>query len=181
MAKSKKATYVSKYNRLRIVLEPSYDKEVNGRYTRVEGHSIRFEGGLYETDDPDLIEELENRSEFKRQVFIRVDGDPTGEKDSLREDLETREARIAEREKELGIAEKQIDRDTEDAGNVGEEETSEEEAFSDTPEDDGLDGLLKADYIGIAEVNDVDLSDASNNEERKEALREAGVSTVLRS
>jgi|AntRauTorckE6833_2_1112554.scaffolds.fasta_scaffold02384_10 hypothetical protein len=174
MAK-KKATYVSKYNQLRIVLESAYEKEVNGRFQTVPGRSVHFDGGVFETDDEELQEELEARSEFERDIFIRVDKDPTKEREDLMEDLEAREARIKAKEEELGIKEKQIDRDTSDAGDEGGEEDTDEEAFSDTPEDDGLDGLLMADYIQLAEDNDVDLSDASNNEERIDALREAGV------
>lgn len=45
----------------------------------------------------------------------------------------------------------------------------------DVDQGDGLDGLKKPELVALAEANDVDLSGASKNSDRIEALREAGV------
>jgi hypothetical protein len=44
--------------------------------------------------------------------------------------------------------------------------------------DDGLDGLLKADLLRLGETNDVDLSEATTNDQRVAALRAAGVTAT---
>ncbi len=69
--KVKKAKYISQYAELKLINKSSYTKEVEGKVVVVEGSSIQFHNGLFETSDPREIEFLENNPNLG-SVFIRV-------------------------------------------------------------------------------------------------------------
>jgi len=108
-----KAKYISKYRSLKLVVKPSYTKEVEGRIVVVPGKSIRFVQGVYETDDPDEIKFLDNHPNLGT-IFIKVT-----EKDLQKDlqkaiekqfkDLETKEAELKAKEEELVKKEKALE------------------------------------------------------------------------
>lgn len=69
--KIKKARYISKYAELKLIDKSSYTKEIEGRVVVVEGSSIQFHEGLFETTDQREIEFLENDPNFG-SVFVRI-------------------------------------------------------------------------------------------------------------
>lgn len=69
--KSKKARYISKFRFLKLINKSSYSKEVNGRVVVVEGSSIQFNEGLFETSDSVEIKFLDNHPNFG-DVFLKI-------------------------------------------------------------------------------------------------------------
>lgn len=123
MAKDTIVRFVSpKYRSLKLVMKPGYSKEVGGRILAVNGTSVRFKDGLYETENEAEIEFLrghENnvanaqRSQ-KSPIFEEVDVKDLDEKLKEQESLEEREARLAEREAAVEEKEAKLGRKTGD-------------------------------------------------------------------
>ena len=101
-------TYISKYLKLRLVMKPSYTKDVDGRVVVTQGTSIQFNDGAYTTTDKKEIEFLENHKNFG-SVFVEVDKkDIEKAKDARFKDLETKEAELKAKEEELSRKEKAL-------------------------------------------------------------------------
>ena len=139
------AKYISRRRELRIVLKPSYNKELDGRVVTIQGTSVRFSDGIYETEDQEIIEALEKHPNFgagPNGEFIRVPdnvGDMVGERAERFKDLETREKELADKEASLKEREAKI-------------QGSEEGAKAGKPEaGDGLDELKRDQLVKIAE------------------------------
>jgi hypothetical protein len=138
------AKYISRRRELRIVLKPSYNKEVDGRVVTTPGLSARFSDGVYETEDQEIIAALEahpNFGEGPNGEFIKVPdnvGDLVGERAERFKDLETKEKELAAKEKELKEREHRI-------------QGNEEGAKTGKPESDGLEDLKRDQLVVIAE------------------------------
>ena len=137
--------YISRRRELKIILKPSYNKEVEGKVVTTPGLSVRFADGVYETTDEDIIKALEahpNFGEGPNGEFIKVPdnvGDLVGERAERFKDLETREKELAERERILAEKEGKI-------------QGNEEGAKTGKPEEgDGLEGLKRDQIVEIAE------------------------------
>lgn len=136
----KTARYVSRYAQLRLVLKPAYTSELHGRVVTHPGEDVRFEGGVYETKDPSIIEQLESRNEFG-SIFIRVpdDTDSAVHKTEWLKDLETRKKELEDKEAELAKREAKLK----------EAETGRTVSNKKEDEDD-LDGLKREELVKIA-------------------------------
>jgi hypothetical protein len=104
---AKEAVYISRYYELKLVMTPSYLKEVGGKVLIVRGTSIQFHDGVYKTIKSDEIEFLDNHPNFG-SVFRKVEtADLKGGKtvDQIYQDkfqtLEQREKELAAREAAL--------------------------------------------------------------------------------
>lgn len=75
----KTETYVSKYFALKLVMDSSYFKEVNGKVLPVKGRYIQFEQGAYTTEDADEIKFLDAHPN-NGSIFIKVDKDAVSER-----------------------------------------------------------------------------------------------------
>lgn len=139
----KPVTFASWYRQLRLVRKASYTKEVDGRVVHVPGDDIRFVDGLLVTNDPAVIEYIENRPEFKEGKIFKVR--MPGDREKRMKSLEEREAEIAKREAALAAKEAK--------SNAGAEEGS--SVSSGSPETDGLETLKKADLLAICEKEGV--------------------------
>lgn len=96
------ARYISQFTELKLVIKPSYTKEVEGRIVVVKGRAIQFHDGVYQTSDPEEIEFLENHPNFGN-VFYRIKPEEDAQKarEERFKDLEAREKALAEKEREL--------------------------------------------------------------------------------
>jgi len=162
--KQKKVQYISKYLRLRIVLQPAYNTEVGGRVTTAPGKSVRFEDGFYETDDKGIIESLESRSDFGK-VFIRVPeaSNAKAELEDWQKDLEQREAEIKAREDAIAKGEVQVQPDEQGAA----------EGDATGPETDDLDELDRTALIKLAKKEKVAIAQRDNKDVLKGKIRAA--------
>ena len=95
-------TYIAKYAQLRLVRKSAYSKEVDGKVFRVPGESIRFEGGVFTTSDPEEIKFLDSHPNYgPSQYFIKVEKDVVSERAEYVKSLEQRVAELeAEKAKE---------------------------------------------------------------------------------
>jgi hypothetical protein len=105
----KQTTYVSRYFELKLVMDSSYFKEVNGKVLPVKGRSIRFTQGAYTTDDAEEIKFLDEHPNFG-SIFIKVDKDAVEELADYVQTLEERnaelEAQLAEKNAPAKVAKK---------------------------------------------------------------------------
>lgn len=111
------ARYISRYLALRIVVKPAYTKEVDGRIVTVQGKDIRFQEGVFETTDQELIDFLEADKSFGT-TYIRVPddvADVTKDRGEWMKDLETKERELAEREAALKARETKVNSSEEGA------------------------------------------------------------------
>lgn len=164
----KAAKFLSKYLALKIVVRPTRSKEMDGQIISVDGESIRFVDGVYETSDPKEIEFLEARPEFKSGTIIRVPDDVknlVAHEQEWRKDLEQREADLAAREAALEAKEKGI-QGSEEGARVSKPEGGEAQ--------DDLDGLNRAGLTEIAQKLELDpavYKVGKTNDSIKEAIR----------
>jgi hypothetical protein len=99
--------YISKYRELRIPIKKTYTKEVDGQVVVVQGESVRFENNLFETDDKNIIDFLDNdkgcRDMIANGIFIKADSKAikTAQEVIQPETLEEREVRLEKELKEL--------------------------------------------------------------------------------
>ena len=111
------ARYISKYLALRIVVRPTFTKEVDGRIVTVPGKDIRFVDGAFETSDEELITFLEADRSFGT-TYIRIPDNVENivkERDEMLKDLETREKEILAREASLKAREDRVNSNEEGA------------------------------------------------------------------
>ena len=98
------ALYRSNTKNLKIIMTPSYLKEVRGRTIVEKGKKVEFQDGLFETEDEDIIDFLENdpgcKKMKKRGVFVKIDKGAVQEA-TKEETLEEREARLRKEMEEL--------------------------------------------------------------------------------
>lgn len=136
------ARYISRFLALRIVVKPAYTKEVDGRIVTVPGKDIRFDQGVFETEDQELIDFLEADKSFGT-TYIRVPDDvinPKNDRAEWMKDLETKEKELAEREAALKAREAKVN-SNEEGAKAG----------------DGLRGnMAKADLLEIAKNEGVE-------------------------
>jgi hypothetical protein len=99
--------YISRYLELKLVMAPSYLKEVGGKVLIIRGKYIQFHEGAYRSNDKEEIEYLDNHPNFGN-VFRKVEkSDLKGGKsvDQIYQDkfktLEEKEKDLAAREKAL--------------------------------------------------------------------------------
>lgn len=67
----KEVAYISRYNELKLVVDPSYLKEVGVRVLTIRGKYIQFHEGVFRTADPEEITFLDNHPNYGN-VFTRV-------------------------------------------------------------------------------------------------------------
>lgn len=81
----------SKIKELRIILEPSRKREVNGEVYRTPGHTVEFQNGMFETNDTKVIERLKNVKGYGR-LFVSDSDDNAPSKETIKEQNEKQEA-----------------------------------------------------------------------------------------
>lgn len=105
------ARYISRFAALRIVVKPTYSKEMDGRIVTVQGKDIRFVDGVFETEDQELIDFLEADKKSFGQTYIRIPDNVESVVNGRAEwmkDLETREAELKQREEALKARESKV-------------------------------------------------------------------------
>lgn len=152
------ARYISRFLALRIVVKPAYTKEVDGRIVTVPGKDIRFDQGVFETTDQELIDFLEADKSFGT-TYIRVPDDVQDvvkDRGEWMKDLETKERELAEREAALKAREAKVN-GSEEGAKAG----------------DGLRANMpKADLLEIAKNEGVeDVDDTTKNADIIAAIR----------
>ncbi len=101
---TKEVVYISRYYELRLVMSPSYLKEVGGKVLIIRGTYIQFHEGIYKTNKPDEIEYLDAHPNFG-SVFRKVEtADVRGGK-SVDQIYQDKFKTLEEREKELATRE----------------------------------------------------------------------------
>lgn len=132
---AKKVTYISRYLQLRLVRKGAYKKEVEGQIMVMPGKSIQFRDGVFETEDAEEIQFLDNHKNCGN-IFIRIEkGDAKRRREDKYKDLETREremknkiARLQEENKRLKDENEEIAKGREEGDDAGEQGT-EDPAF----------------------------------------------------
>lgn len=152
------ARYISRFLALRIVVKPAYTKEVDGRVVTVQGKDIRFDQGVFETTDQELIDFLEGDKSFGT-TYIRVPdnvADAVKDRGEWMKDLETKERELAEREARLKEKEAKVN-SSEEGSKAG----------------DGLrPNMKKDDLLEIAKAEGVEgVSQDTKNPDIIEAIR----------
>ena len=101
---TKEVVYISRYYELRLVMSPSYLKEIGGKVLIIRGTYIQFHEGIYKTSKPDEIEYLDTHPNFG-SVFRKVEtADVRGGK-SVDQIYQDKFKTLEEREKELATRE----------------------------------------------------------------------------
>ena len=85
--KSKAVTYIAKYTNLKLVMTPSFHKEVNGQLLLIKGKKICFEQSVYTTSDPEEISFLENHGNYN-QIFRKAGADVAKDRAEYNKTLE---------------------------------------------------------------------------------------------
>ena len=91
----KKVIYISKILELKLINKSAYTKEVDGKVLVVNGSSVQFQEGKYETSNSEEIKFLDNHPNCGG-VFIRIPDsvkDIKKEQEKQRESLDDREKR----------------------------------------------------------------------------------------
>jgi len=104
----KTARYISKYRNLTIAVKSAYYKTVEDKRILVDGKRVNFTEGFFETNDENLVKELESRADFGT-AFVRIPENKTV--DQMREKMKAvdeKERELAAREAELDAREKKI-------------------------------------------------------------------------
>ena len=68
----KETIYISRYYELKLVMSPSYLKEVGGKVLIIRGTYIQFHDGAYKTSNPEEIEFLDNHPNLG-SVFRKIE------------------------------------------------------------------------------------------------------------
>lgn len=103
----KEVVYISRYLELKLVMNPSYLKEVGGKVLIIRGKYIQFHEGVYKTSNQEEIEYLDNHPNFGN-VFRKVEtADLKGGK-SVNQLYQEKFRTLEEREKELAAREKAL-------------------------------------------------------------------------
>lgn len=99
----KEVIYISRYHELKLVVEPSYLKEVGVRVLTIKGRCIQFHEGVYRTSDPEEIAFLNNHPNYGN-VFRKIEQiDIKGK--TLEQVYKDKFKTLEERERELAIRE----------------------------------------------------------------------------
>src|SRR3989339_1242540 len=124
----KETIYISRYYELKLVMSPSYLKEVGGKVLIIRGTYIQFHEGVYKTTNPEEVEYLDNHPNFG-SVFRKVEtADVRGGK-SVDQIYQDKFKTLEEREKELATREAAL-RKKEVELNGSEEEASQPKAVT---------------------------------------------------
>lgn len=103
----KEIVYISRYLELKLVMNPSYLKEVGGKVLIIRGKYIQFHEGVYKTIDQEEVEYLDNHPNCGN-VFRKVEtADLKGGK-SVDQLYQEKFRTLEEREKELAAREKAV-------------------------------------------------------------------------
>lgn len=104
----KEVAYISRYNELKLVVDPSYLKEVGVRVLTIRGKYIQFHEGVFRTADPEEIAFLDNHPNYGN-VFTRVK--PVDLKGKTLEQIYKEKFKtLEERERELALREGAVHR-----------------------------------------------------------------------
>lgn len=116
----KETVYISRYYELKLVMNPSYLKEVGGKVLIIRGTYIQFHEGVYKTNNPEDIEYLDNHPNFG-SVFRKVESaDLKGEK-NIDQIYQSKFKTLEEREKELAAREEALHKREVELNGSGEE------------------------------------------------------------
>lgn len=103
----KEVVYISRYLELKLVMNPSYLKEVGGKVLIIRGKYIQFHEGVYKTSNQEEVEYLDSHPNFGN-VFRKVEtADLKGGK-SVDQLYQEKFRTLEEREKELTAREKAL-------------------------------------------------------------------------
>lgn len=107
-ASPKEVAYISRYNELKLVVDPSYLKEVGVRVLTIRGKYIQFHEGIFRTSDPEEIDFLDNHPNYGN-VFTRVQAvDLKGK--TLEQVYKDKFKTLEEREKDFAVRESVLKR-----------------------------------------------------------------------
>lgn len=101
---AKEVVYISRYYELKLVMSPSYLKEVGGKVLIIRGTYIQFHDGVYKTNKPEEIEYLDNHANFG-SVFRKVETEDLKGGKSVDQIYQDKFRTLEEREKELAARE----------------------------------------------------------------------------
>lgn len=113
---TKKQIFISNYKELRLIVKPSYCKEVEGRIVTYQGKSIQFHDGIFETEDQDEIKFLEGHKNFGNTFVKAYTGDARKERENKYKDLDTREKELKATIARLQDENKRLKDEKENAG-----------------------------------------------------------------
>lgn len=102
--KPSEVVYIAKYHELKLVMNPSYIKEVAGRVITVAGRSIQFHEGVYRTSDPEEIEFLDTHKN-NGNVYRKVDRNDLKSGKSMEQVYKEKFQTLEEREKAVAARE----------------------------------------------------------------------------
>jgi len=104
---AKEVVYISRYLELKLVMNPSYLKEVGGKVLIIRGKYIQFHEGVYKTKDQEEIEYLDNHPNFG-SVFRKVQTTDLKGGKSVDQIYQEKFRTLEEREKEVVAREKAL-------------------------------------------------------------------------
>jgi len=100
----KETIYISRYYELKLVMSPSYLKEVGGKVLIIRGTYIQFHDGAYKTSNPEEIEFLDNHPNLG-SVFRKIERSDLSGGKSIEQIYQDKFKTLEEREKELAARE----------------------------------------------------------------------------
>jgi len=103
----KEVVYISRYYELRLVMTPSYLKEVGGKVLIIRGKYIQFHDGAYKTSDKKEIEYLDKHPNFG-SVFRKIETSDLKGGKSVDQIYQEKFRTLEEREKSLATREKAL-------------------------------------------------------------------------
>lgn len=103
----KETIYISRYYELKLVMAPSYLKEVGGKVIIIRGTYIQFHDGIYKTSNPEEIEFLDNHPNLG-SVFRKIERSDLSGGKSIDQIYQDKFKTLEEREKELAVREEQL-------------------------------------------------------------------------
>ncbi len=104
---AKEIVYISRYLELKLVMNPSYLKEVGGKVLIIRGKYIQFHEGVYKTKDQEEVEYLDNHPNFG-SVFRKVQTTDLKGGKSVDQIYQEKFRTLEEREKEVAAREKAL-------------------------------------------------------------------------
>lgn len=104
---AKEVVYISRYLELKLVMNPSYLKEVGGKVLIIRGKYIQFHEGVYKTKDQEEVEYLDNHPNFG-SVFRKVVTSELKGGKSVDQIYQEKFRTLEEREKEIEAREKAL-------------------------------------------------------------------------
>lgn len=104
---AKEVVYISRYLELKLVMTPSYLKEVGGKVLIIRGKYIQFHEGVYKTKDQEEVEYLDNHPNFG-SVFRKVVTSELKGGKSVEQIYQEKFRTLEEREKEVAAREKAL-------------------------------------------------------------------------